>query len=87
MRIIYFHSLDCAPCLKMDKALNEIQKTIPDLIIQKANIYQEWELVDQYKVMSLPTLIVPDAIKRLNGYQNYEQVLNFIKECLKCYMN
>ena len=77
--LIDFYADWCGPCkmmsLELDKMDNEIE-------IAKLNVDNFGDLAREYKVMSIPCLILFEngqEIKRNIGYINKEQIVEFIK--------
>lgn len=83
--IIDFYASWCGSCNQMEKdtfSNSQVQQKLNDYILVKVNIDQNPNLVQQYKIYSVPTLVFLDPngmeIKRLNGYQSPQKLLNQI---------
>ena len=48
----------CAPCRMVSPILDEIAAERPDIKVCKVNVEEELELARQYRVFSIPTLMV-----------------------------
>ena len=48
----------CGPCRMVSPVLDEIAKERPDIKVCKVNVDEEYDLAGQYKVVSIPTLMV-----------------------------
>ena len=48
----------CGPCRMVSPILDEIAAERPDIKVCKINVDEEFELAGQYKVVSIPTLMV-----------------------------
>ena len=48
----------CSPCRMLAPILDDVAKERPDVKVCKINIDEQPELANQYRVMSIPTLLV-----------------------------
>ena len=48
----------CGPCRMVSPILEEIAAERPDIKVCKVNVDEEFDLAGQYKVVSIPTLMV-----------------------------
>ena len=48
----------CGPCRMVAPILEEIAEERPDIKVAKVNVDEEEELASQFRVMSIPTLLV-----------------------------
>lgn len=48
----------CGPCRMVSPILEEIAAERPDIKVCKVNVDEEYDLASQYKVVSIPTLLV-----------------------------
>lgn len=48
----------CGPCRMVGPVVEEIAKERADIKVVKINIDEQYELADQFRIMSIPTLVV-----------------------------
>lgn len=68
----------CAPCRMLSPILDEIAKQRPDIKVCKVNVDVEHDLASQYKVVSIPTMLVMDGGEiqdKLIGARPKKQIL------------
>ena len=51
----------CGPCRMVLPLVEEIAQERPDIKVCKINVDEEGELANQFRVMSIPTLVVMEA--------------------------
>ncbi len=76
--LVDFYADWCGPCKMVSPVVDEIAEERTDIIVGKANVDESAALAKQYKVMSIPTLIVFKDGKesaRLIGYSPKEEIL------------
>ena len=76
--LVDFYADWCGPCKMVAPVVDEIAEERTDIIVGKANVDESAALAKQYKVMSIPTLIVFKDGKesaRLIGYSPKEEIL------------
>lgn len=56
----------CMPCRMVGPTLEEIAKERPDIKVGKINVDEEQELAGQFRVMSIPTMLVIKGGKIVN---------------------
>jgi len=69
----------CGPCRMVSPILDEIAAERPDIKVCKVNVEEEMELAKQYRVMSIPTLIVMnggDVESKMIGAKPKAQILS-----------
>lgn len=79
--LVDFYADWCGPCKMLSPVLEEISKEV-DTKICKVNVDNNQELAMEYRVMSIPTLIVfKDGKKELVsvGLKSKEEILEMIK--------
>lgn len=76
MRILKFYSPTCGPCKVMDSNLKEANVSYENI-----NILENDELVSEYGIRAVPTIIKVDdkgGIDRRVGIINVEQIKEFV---------
>ena len=69
----------CGPCRMVSPILDEIAAERPDIKVCKVNVEEEMDLARQYRVMSIPTLIVMnggDVESKMIGAKPKAQILS-----------
>jgi len=56
--VIDFLATWCGPCKLMNPILDEVEKENPSLTITRVNIDSDKDMVDQYKIQSVPTYVI-----------------------------
>ena len=56
--VIDFWATWCGPCKLMNPILDEVEKENPDLTITRIDIDSDKDMVEQYKIQSVPTYII-----------------------------
>lgn len=81
--LVDFWAYWCGPCMAQTPILNEIIMEHPNLMkICKVNIDEEFQLVGDYEVFSIPTLLFfrnGKLLKKLVGVQSKETILDLLK--------
>lgn len=73
----------CGPCRMMAPVVEEIAAERPDIKVGKINVDEQPELAGQYRVMSIPTLLVMKGGKVVNqmvGARPKAQVLAMLEK-------
>ena len=71
----------CGPCQMVLPIVEEIDAERPDIKVGKINVDENPELAKQFRVMSIPTLIVMekgDVLNRATGYRPKEDILDLL---------
>ena len=67
--LVDFYSDSCIPCKKIAAVLGELEDLYEDKIyVKKVNVNFEESLVEQYRVMSSPTVILLTGERKKNGF-------------------
>ena len=56
--VIDFWATWCGPCKLMNPILDEVEKENPSLTITRVDIDSDKDLVEQYKIQSVPTYVI-----------------------------
>ncbi|MBR1390116.1 MAG: thioredoxin [Lachnospiraceae bacterium] len=80
--LVDFYSDTCIPCKMMSGMLGDIEDENEDAIkVVKVNVNYDEELAEQYKVMSVPTLLYFEAgaeVARLKGAASKDEIEDLI---------
>ncbi len=71
----------CGPCRMVGPILEEIAAERPDVKVCKVNVDEEMELAMEFKVASIPTLVVMDhgeAVDQIIGARPKAQILEML---------
>ena len=81
--LVDFWAYWCGPCMAQTPILNEISMERPyQMKICKVNIDEEFQLVSDYQIFSIPTLLFfrnGKVLKKLVGVQSKETILDLLK--------
>ena len=69
----------CGPCKMLSPVLDQIAQERPDIKVCKVNVDEEMELARQFRIFSIPTLIVMRDGKeesKMTGLRAKEQILS-----------
>lgn len=75
--LLKFGAQWCAPCHKLDPILTQLHQDLPNLAIKTIDVDDEPDLARQYKVRTLPTLVVLKdqvEVSRLTGLTSIEEI-------------
>lgn len=82
MKILKFYSNSCGPCKVMSKELAKLKDI--EIVDYDATDENNIEILDKYKVLSIPTIIVVDdkgdTINRFGGIVPIEKIKEVINE-------
>ena len=56
--VIDFWATWCGPCKLMNPILDEVEKENPSLTITRVDIDSDKDMVEQYKIQSVPTYVI-----------------------------
>lgn len=79
MVLLDFWAPWCVPCQMVAPILDEIAEERPDIKVCKVNVDEEMELARQFRVMSIPTILVMkdgQVLKRTTGARSKAQLLS-----------
>lgn len=80
--LVDFWASWCGPCQMVAPVIEEIAEEVTDARIAKVDVDEQPELAREYKVMSIPTLMVfkdGKAVKRELGARPKEVILEMLK--------
>ncbi len=72
----------CGPCRMVSPVVDEIAAENAEIKVGKINIDEQAELAEQFRVMSIPTLMVMkkgEVVKQSVGAQPKQQILSMLK--------
>lgn len=79
--LIRFHANWCSPCKMMAKTIDSLINEFPNITLQQIDIDEDVEKSREYKVRSIPTLILlqdGQEVARLIGNHSADQVRKFL---------
>ena len=71
----------CGPCRMLSPVIDQIAADRPDVVVGKVNVDEEYELAKQFKIISIPTvLVMKDGILTAQnvGYASKEKLLSLL---------
>lgn len=80
--LVDFWATWCGPCQMVLPIIEELAEEVKDAKICKVNVDEEMELAKEYRVMSIPTLIVfkdGKKVKSAVGAKSKEELLDMLK--------
>ncbi len=80
--LVDFWATWCGPCQMVGPIIEEIAGEVTDAKICKVDVDENPELAKEYRVMSIPTLMVfknGEAVKREVGAQPKDEILDMLK--------
>ncbi len=83
--LVDFWATWCGPCQMIGPVIEEIAGEVTDAKICKVDVDAQPELARQYKVLSIPTLMVfknGELVKRESGAKPKEEILEMLKQVL-----
>ncbi len=71
--VLDFYANWCNPCKKLDSHLEDFKEMYPSYQFKKIDIEKEEELVEKYKIQSLPTILIIDnnsneVLSKIEGF-------------------
>lgn len=79
--LVDFWASWCGPCMALAPTVDEIAREQTQVKVGKVNVDEEPELARQYRIMSIPTLIVfrdGEPARREAGGKSKEEILEMI---------
>lgn len=80
--LIDFYADWCGPCQMLSPILEELSNIDKDLEIIKINVDEQQEIAQQFKIMSIPTLLYfkdGKLIDRKSAYMPLKHLQDFVK--------
>ena len=80
--LVDFWAVWCGPCQMMAPILHELETEMPDVQIGKVNVDEQMDLARQFRVVSIPTLIIfknGQEVRRMVGVTSKEELKNALK--------
>ena len=80
--LVDFWAVWCGPCQMMAPILHELEAEMPDVQIGKVNVDEQMDLARQFRVVSIPTLIIfknGQEVRRLVGVTSKEELKDALK--------
>ena len=80
--VIDFWATWCGPCQMMAPILHELETEMPDVQIGKVNVDEQMDLARQFRVVSIPTLIIfknGQEVQRMVGVTSKEELKDALK--------
>ncbi|MDL2250838.1 thioredoxin [Lachnospiraceae bacterium OttesenSCG-928-J05] len=80
--LVDFWATWCGPCQMVGPILDELGEEVTDAKICKVNVDEQPELAKEYRVMSIPTMIVfknGEVAKREVGAKSKDAILDMLK--------
>ena len=80
--LLDFWAVWCGPCQMMAPILHELEAEMPDVQIGKVNVDEQMDLARQFRVVSIPTLIIfknGQEVQRMVGVTSKEELKDALK--------
>ena len=80
--LVDFWAVWCGPCQMMAPILHELEAEMPDVQIGKVNVDEQMDLSRQFRVVSIPTLIIfknGQEVQRMVGVTSKEELKDALK--------
>ena len=80
--LVDFWAVWCGPCQMMAPILHELEAEMPDVQIGKVNVDEQMDLARQFRVVSIPTLIIfknGQEVQRMVGVTSKEALKDALK--------
>ena len=80
--LVDFWAVWCGPCQMMAPVLHELETEMPDVQIGKVNVDEQMDLARQFRVVSIPTLIIfknGQEVQRMVGVTSKEELKDALR--------
>lgn len=78
--LLYFTAEWCTPCRRVKPLLQEVLPEFPEVAVVFIDADTNREMLHEYHVMSVPTLLNPETGKMVNPQANKEALRYLLKE-------
>lgn len=79
--LVDFWAAWCGPCRMISPIVEELAEELADVKVCKVNVDEQGELAQQYKVMTIPTLLLIENGKVMNtsiGFKSKAEILKML---------
>lgn len=80
--LLDFWAAWCGPCRMLSPVVDEIAEEMPEIKVGKVNVDEQIDLAQQFRVMSIPTLLVfknGEMVQQSIGVQTKAAILDMLK--------
>ena len=80
--LVDFWASWCGPCQMLAPIIEELDKELTDVLVAKVDVDQEQSLAMDYKVVSIPTLLLfknGEAVERMIGFHDKDEITELLK--------
>ena len=73
----------CNPCKQVAPIVEQIAAEREDIIVGKVNVDEEMELAREFRIMSIPTLVVVkggEVTAKAVGFRSKDEILNLLNK-------
>ena len=77
--LVDFWAAWCGPCKMISPIVEELAEELTDVKVCKVNVDEQGELAQQYKVMTIPTLLVIEDGKVVNTSIGFKPKADILK--------
>ena len=85
IKILDFYAEWCGPCKAMSPILDQIEDELDDDIIEKYDVEENEEIVEDYSIRSVPTLVFikdDEIVSKHVGSLSKEKLLSIINKII-----
>lgn len=85
IKILDFYAEWCGPCKTMSPILDQIEDELDDIIIEKYDVEENEEIVEDYGIKSVPTLVFikdDEIVSKHVGSLSKEKLLAIINKII-----
>ena len=73
----------CVPCKQIAPIVEQIAAEREDILVGKVNVDEEMELAREFRIMSIPTLVVVkggEVTAKAVGFRSKDEILNLLNK-------